>query len=355
MTISSGFGASLARHYDKLIAAVTAALLVSAVAVLVLSSGRNATEAQAYEQRLDALSPAHPAMEPLQLGGYSNALGQLARPYRIAVPADKAVGFFLPQSRVWCANRSCGNLVPKASTNCPVCKTVQPIDPTESLDYDGDGGGIPDVWERRYNLNPLDKTDDTRDSDGDGFDNLAEFKGDTDPNDPKSHPDLLALIRVEKIVATKLPLKFMAATLLPDGRHRCQINVQDRTGRAPATFWVVEGETIGKTDFKLQRYIEKTEKRMNKISGTLMTYTDKQVEVGRGDKVFTLKLDQDAVESDYRITLVQTLNNTRFDVAGDGEFLVGDKKYRVIAVDNQATSVVLRNLADGVETKVPGL
>ena len=55
MTISSGFGASLARHYDKLIAAVTAALLVSAVAVLVLSSGRNATEAQAYEQRLDAL------------------------------------------------------------------------------------------------------------------------------------------------------------------------------------------------------------------------------------------------------------------------------------------------------------
>ena len=52
---------------------------------------------------------------------------------------------------------------------------------------------------------------------------------------------------------------------------------------------------------------------------------------------------------------MQTLNNTRFDVAGDSEFLVGDKKYRVIAVDNQATSVVLRNLADGVETKVPGL
>lgn len=68
-----------------------------------------------------------------------------------------------------------------------------PNDPTESVDTDNDGIGnnkdtdddgdqIPDYWEIQYGLNPLDKTDAAKDSDGDGKSNLDEYLNGTNPN-----------------------------------------------------------------------------------------------------------------------------------------------------------------------------
>jgi Bacterial TSP3 repeat len=51
---------------------------------------------------------------------------------------------------------------------------------------DSDGDGMPDDWERRYGLNPLDPNDAALDSDRDGMSNLAEFLSGTDPRDPQS-------------------------------------------------------------------------------------------------------------------------------------------------------------------------
>lgn len=67
-----------------------------------------------------------------------------------------------------------------------------PLDASESLDFDNDGignnqdedddnDGMPDLWELRYNLNPLDPADANTDLDGDGASNLAEYQRDTDP------------------------------------------------------------------------------------------------------------------------------------------------------------------------------
>lgn len=41
---------------------------------------------------------------------------------------------------------------------------------------DSDGDGMPDVWELRFRLNPLDPSDAAADTDGDGMSNLDEFR-----------------------------------------------------------------------------------------------------------------------------------------------------------------------------------
>jgi hypothetical protein len=54
-------------------------------------------------------------------------------------------------------------------------------------EQDSDEDGMPDDWERE---NGLDETtwDPDQDPDGDGFTNLDEYEGGTDPQDPMSHP-----------------------------------------------------------------------------------------------------------------------------------------------------------------------
>ena len=73
-----------------------------------------------------------------------------------------------------------------------------PNDANETMDSDGDGvgdnadpdddnDGIPDTYETANGLNPL--VDDAgEDADGDGFTNLREFEGGSDPQDPASRP-----------------------------------------------------------------------------------------------------------------------------------------------------------------------
>lgn len=59
---------------------------------------------------------------------------------------------------------------------------------SESSDYDGDQ--MPDAWEIEFGLDPVvDNTD--MDSDDDGYTDLEEYLGGSDPKDPGSTPDRL--------------------------------------------------------------------------------------------------------------------------------------------------------------------
>jgi hypothetical protein len=54
---------------------------------------------------------------------------------------------------------------------------------------DTDGDKMPDGWEVQHGLNPL--TDDASlDKDSDGYSNLQEYRGRSDPNDPNSYPSI---------------------------------------------------------------------------------------------------------------------------------------------------------------------
>lgn len=55
------------------------------------------------------------------------------------------------------------------------------------IDTDDDNDGMPDTWETEYGFNPL-VNNANEDPDEDGFTNIQEYKRETDPNDPDSHP-----------------------------------------------------------------------------------------------------------------------------------------------------------------------
>ena len=56
---------------------------------------------------------------------------------------------------------------------------------------DENGNGLSDVWEQHFNASALELLDD---DDGDGFSNLEECVGGTDPRDSKSRPELLPIV-----------------------------------------------------------------------------------------------------------------------------------------------------------------
>lgn len=46
---------------------------------------------------------------------------------------------------------------------------------------DSDGDGMPDEWEKKYDLDPTDPSDGSKDADGDGYTNVEEYINGTDP------------------------------------------------------------------------------------------------------------------------------------------------------------------------------
>ena len=59
---------------------------------------------------------------------------------------------------------------------------------TDPNNFDTDSDGIPDGWEVQYGLVPLDLADAALDFDADGFSNLQEYQGGSDPTNPASEP-----------------------------------------------------------------------------------------------------------------------------------------------------------------------
>lgn len=58
---------------------------------------------------------------------------------------------------------------------------------------------IPNIWWIEHDMDPGFADSPSRDADEDGFTNLEEYKGKTDPKDAKSHPPLLAKLKFEKV------------------------------------------------------------------------------------------------------------------------------------------------------------
>ncbi|MBI1839549.1 MAG: lamin tail domain-containing protein [Verrucomicrobia bacterium] len=84
------------------------------------------------------------------------------------------------------------NLLPSSSVTTNLTLTVL---------ADGDGDGVPDVWESQFGFNLKDSSDGAADADHDGMSNLAEYIAGTDPTNALSY---LKIDAIEVGLATKL-------------------------------------------------------------------------------------------------------------------------------------------------------
>lgn len=79
--------------------------------------------------------------------------------------------------------KGCGYIVPENVKRCP-----KPPGCGRWFENDDDNDGMPNDWEDRYKGPDRYTPDANKDPDGDGFTNLKEYLGGSDPDDPKSIP-----------------------------------------------------------------------------------------------------------------------------------------------------------------------
>ena len=103
---------------------------------------------------------------------------------------------------------------------CPFSDIPQPA--MNQLDFDGDG--ITDDWEIKYGMDKFKAADALYDPDDDGFSNLEEFRADTDPSDPESHPPYVVKFRFVERKDVPFPFVFNGSSKISDGRTVFQLN-----------------------------------------------------------------------------------------------------------------------------------
>ena len=111
---------------------------------------------------------------------------------------------------------------------------------------------VPNEWFEKYGLAIEDADALEQDPDKDGFTNLDEWQGNTDPTKAESHPDYTTKLRL--VSATEEPFRYIFSSRT---REKFGINSTDES--EPTQFLKV-GDVIRGTDFKIMNFTEKNER-----------------------------------------------------------------------------------------------
>jgi len=300
-----------------------------------------------FDMALSELSPSVPEASAVDTRLFEAAKEALEQPFQMQAATN--LTFLVPEERVWCVE--CKYPIKFNAEVCPFCNSKQPAEGV-SADWDSDGDGMPDEWEKKYGLNPLDPADAHHDLDGDGFTNLEEFVAGTDPRNPKSHPPRIDFLRVDKIGSEKFPFVLQSAMRVAKDEYGYQIN----DGRSGKTFFNVKvGDKLGDSDYVIKESGSITVER--NVEG----YTEKRkievptIKVQResGGRVLTL-VEGVVTDGDYTVTFICTKDNPTVDYIGrpDTPFTFDEEEYEVIKIDNNRRTVVIRRISDRQEIVV---
>mgnify|MGYP001301494048 CR=1 FL=1 len=315
----------LQQHYEKVAAlAVLVAVVVSGgLLIMRIQSGETAGFDPAQ------LAAANPKpVEPYNGAAAEQVKAHLASPF--SVPPNQR-RLLVGELRV--SSIPDGLPIPFDATVCPFTGMAQPksIDISER---DTDGDGMPDVWEELYGLNPLDPADAASDLDGDGFSNLEEFLGKSDPALATDTPPPPAKLRLVRAQVIPFKLRFLGVSRITDNEVRYQLNLRtlERT-YFPRMNEEVEGYTVVAYDEKgadgPELTLQQGDKRINLIQGRVV--------------------DQQARTA----ALVFLVDGQRFRVnIGEGITLLG-REYKVIDISDMR--VVIRDEEAGKEYTVDPL
>ncbi len=345
-------------HYDKIIAFLVLFFLIGSLLYLAVSIGAMHSDRQKFEQEIGSYKPKHPNVIPVDTKVFGDIMESIEKPLQLSYSGWTNRMLFVPDLRVWCVD--CRKPIPFASAKCSFCNAVNP-DPANDPLRDGDKDGLPDAWEKKYGLNPMDAKDAELDLDKDGFSNIEEFMVDpkTDPADPQSHPPITAKLRLEDIVPDPFKFRFKSVVTLPDKSLNFGLNlnvfkqVPGTTNRVAQikTHFAKIGQEIKGEGFTLVKYEPKMEKR--KIQGVGERDVDVSVlTLQRGDKLIPLVKDQDVQWDEFTAKMLFTLDNTNIVVKIGNVFSLKNEQFKVINIDNKNQSVLLEAVKDGFKVTI---
>jgi hypothetical protein len=196
---------------------------------------------------------------------------------------------------------------------------------------------VPNEWLEQFNLPIADADVLTQDADGDGFTNLDEWQGHTNPIDKNSHPDYLSKLKLKSFTEEPFRLKFSSWV-----GDTFAINTIDL--KQPTLFLKV-GDTVTGTRFKIIKFTEKYEPDKY---GTNMDVSELLLEQEDSKDQLTLVKEKVAMSPESVATFVYTWpaggERREFEARKDQEFSLKpqeDIKYKLI--DVQPTKAVIVN------------
>jgi hypothetical protein len=193
---------------------------------------------------------------------------------------------------------------------------------------------VPNEWLEQFNLPIADADVLTQDPDGDGFTNLDEWQGHTNPTDKNSHPGYLTKLKLKAFNEEPFRLKFSSWV-----GDTLAINSIDM--KSPTMFLKV-GDTITGTRFKLVKF---TEKYQPDKYGTNIDVSEVLLEHVDTKEQLTLVKEKVAISPESVATFSYDWGGRReFEVRKDQEFSLKPQeeiKYKLI--DVKPTKAVIVN------------
>ena len=198
---------------------------------------------------------------------------------------------------------------------------------------------VPNDWFEKFGLPIQDADVLEQDPDGDGFTNLDEWQGGTDPTNKDSHPDYLTKLHL--VSATEEPFRLVFPSWVGD---TFAINTIDL--KQPTQFLKV-GDSIKGTRFKIAKFLEKYQPNKYGTSVDVSELTLEQVET---KQQLTLIKEKVVMSPESVATFVYTWGGRQeFQVRKDQEFSLkplAQIKYKLIDVGPAKAVIVNSQLAD---------
>ncbi len=192
--------------------------------------------------------------------------------------------------------------------------------------------GITAAWKKKYGFDIRDMTMAKADRDNDGFSNLEEYRANTDPLDPKSHPDVLSKLRVWAIKQQVFKLRYTGGMRI-GSNETFQLNWPN--GR---TLLVKVGETVD--GYRVVAHEPRS------TDGDVLILEKGAEKLRLPQYPFNKKIK-------YSATLILLLDRTSYSV-GENSFWVVIRKtgYSIINITTNAVTM-RRQGKDAVDVEVP--
>jgi hypothetical protein len=184
---------------------------------------------------------------------------------------------------------------------------------------------VENEWLERFGLPVADSDVLEQDPDNDGFSNLDEWAGHSNPNDPDSHPDYFTKLKLKS--ATEEPFRLVFSSWVGD---TYAINTIDM--KQPTQF-VKVGDSINGTRFKVAKFVEKYQPDQY---GTKVDVSELTLEQEETRQELTLVKEKVATSPESVATFFYTWGGRQeFQVRNDQEFSLKPQeliKYKLVSV-----------------------